>query len=76
MQKAVQPKVTVEKKPKRAGATPVFSAFSRPKSSWGRSRPLRKNRDRVLFACPAGGVAQGGRNHFSVGDTSISPRIE
>jgi hypothetical protein len=24
MQKAVQPKVTVEKKPKRAGATPLF----------------------------------------------------
>jgi hypothetical protein len=49
---------------------PTFSAFIRPKSSWGRSRPLHRKRDRVLFACPAGGVAQGKRNHFSVGDTA------
>src|ERR1700687_4867842 len=32
-------KVTVEKKVKSGGSDPTFSAFSRPKSSWGRSRP-------------------------------------
>ena len=40
MQKAVQPKVTMGKKPKRAGATPLFRLSAAPKSSWGRSRPL------------------------------------
>ena len=34
-----------------AGATPLLGAFSRPKGSWGRSRPSRRKRDRVLAAC-------------------------
>ena len=33
-------KPAAEKTPNRAGATPLFRAFSRPKSVWGRSRPL------------------------------------
>ena len=40
MQKVVQPKVTVEKKPKRAGATPLFGSQSAQKFCPGRSRPL------------------------------------
>ncbi len=40
MQKAVQPKVTVENKPKRAGATPLFGGQSAQKFCPGRSRPL------------------------------------
>src|SRR5882762_2256382 len=36
---------------KTGGSDPTFSAFSRPKSSWGRSRPSRRKRDRVLPAC-------------------------
>jgi hypothetical protein len=40
MQKAVQPKVTVEKKPKRAGATPLFRLSAAQKFCPGRSRPL------------------------------------
>ena len=39
MQKAVQPKVTVEKKPKRAGATPLFGSHSAQKFCPGRARP-------------------------------------
>jgi hypothetical protein len=38
----VQAKVTVEKTPKTGGSDPTFSAFSRPKSSWGRSRPAAR----------------------------------
>jgi len=38
MQKAVQPKVNMEKNQNGRERTPLFSAFSRPKGSWGRSR--------------------------------------
>jgi hypothetical protein len=34
-----------------AGATPLLTAFCRPKVQWGRSRPLRAARGRVLTAC-------------------------
>jgi len=34
-----------------AGATPLLTAFSRPKVRWGRSRPPRATRGRVLAAC-------------------------
>ena len=34
-----------------AGATPLLGDFSRPKGAWGRSRPSRRKRDRVLAAC-------------------------
>jgi len=34
-----------------AGATPLLTAFSRPKGLWGRSRPPRAARGRVLAAC-------------------------
>jgi hypothetical protein len=30
---------------------PTFDGFQPPKSSWGRSRPSRRKRDRVLAAC-------------------------
>src|SRR6266849_3006809 len=39
---------------KSGGSDPTFSAFSRPKSSWGRSRPSRFLRDRVLSTCSRG----------------------
>jgi hypothetical protein len=35
----------------RAGATPLLTAFSRPKRKWGRSRPSPENGDRVFAAC-------------------------
>ncbi len=38
----MQAKVTVEKNTKSGGSDPTFSAFSRPKSSWGRSRPAAR----------------------------------
>jgi hypothetical protein len=34
-----------------AGATPLLTAFSRPKVLWGRSRSSRRRRERVLPAC-------------------------
>jgi hypothetical protein len=67
-------KSDTEKNTRLGGSDPTFSAFIRPKSSWGRSRPLHRKRDRVLFACPAEAVTQDKRNYFSVGDTLISPR--
>jgi hypothetical protein len=52
MQKAVQPKVTVEKKPKRAGATPLLTAFSRPK--FDGVAPARHARSVTVFCLRAG----------------------
>src|SRR6266851_2554034 len=69
-------KVTQKKAPDWAGATPLFRLSAAQKSSWGRSRPLHRKRDRVLFACPSGAVTQDKRNYFSVGDILISPRTE
>jgi len=40
----MQTKVTVEKAPKRAGATPLFRLSAAQKVSWGRSRPARWSR--------------------------------
>ena len=37
-----------------AGATPLLTAFSRPKARWGRSRPVTQEGDRVLAACRSG----------------------
>ena len=34
-----------------AGATPLLTAYSRPKAPWGRSRPSPNTGDRVLPAC-------------------------
>jgi hypothetical protein len=34
-----------------AGATPLLTAYSRPKAPWGRSRPSLNTGDRVLPAC-------------------------
>jgi hypothetical protein len=48
MQKAVQPKVTVEKKPKRAGATPLFGSHSAQKFCPGRARPSPHSCARVF----------------------------
>ena len=39
---------------KSGGSDPTFSAFSRPKSSWGRSRPPRAARGSVLSTCSRG----------------------
>jgi hypothetical protein len=58
------------------GSDPFISVFSRPKSSWGRSRPSRTKRDRVLSARPAGAVAQDKRRYLSVGGTLISSGAE
>jgi hypothetical protein len=44
MHDAVQARVTVEKTPKRAGATPLFRLSAAQKVSWGRSRPARWSR--------------------------------
>jgi hypothetical protein len=73
MQKAVQPKVTVEEKPKRAGATPLFRLSAAQKvrgiapasyvgsvalfSLRGQRELLRKTNEVIFF----------------VGDTLISP---
>jgi hypothetical protein len=39
---------------KSGGSDPTFSAFSRPSEPWGRSRPSRSRRDRVLSTCSGG----------------------
>ncbi len=69
-------KSDTEKNTRLGGSDPTFSAFSRPKSSWGRSRPSRRKRDRVLSACTAGAATQDKRNYFSDGDLLISHRAE
>ena len=43
------------KTPEWAGATPPLAAFSRPKTSWGRSSPARRTRD-SFAACFAGAI--------------------
>jgi hypothetical protein len=35
-----------------AGATPLLTAFSRPKTSWGRSSPVFRRRVRYRAFCP------------------------
>jgi len=49
MQKVVQPKVTVEKEPKRAGAIPLFGSQSAQKFCPGRSRPSLHSGAHVFF---------------------------
>jgi hypothetical protein len=67
-------KVTQKKTPDWAGATALFRLSAAQKNSWGRSRPLRRKRVRVLFACLAEAVPQDRRSYFSVGETLISHR--
>ncbi len=69
-------KSDAEKNTRSGGSDPAFVRFQPPKISRSRSRPLRRKRDRVLSACPAGVVTQDKRNNFSVGDTLFSSRSE
>jgi len=63
--------MTKNKAPDWAGATPLFRLSAAQKSTWGLSRPLRRKRDRVLSACPAGAITQDKRSYFSVVGTLI-----
>ena len=36
---------------KTGGSDPTLDGFQPPKPKWGRSRPSRRKRDRVLAAC-------------------------
>jgi hypothetical protein len=40
-----------EKSTKTGGSDPTFDGLQPPKPKWGRSRPSRRKRDRVLAAC-------------------------
>jgi hypothetical protein len=40
-----------DKNTRMGGSDPTFDGFQPPKPKWGRSRPSRRKRDRVLAAC-------------------------
>ena len=71
MQKAVQPKVTMEKKPKRAGATPLFRLSAAQKV---RGVAPARHVGSVTMLCPRGQCGLPGKTNkviFSVGDTLV-----
>jgi hypothetical protein len=71
MQKAGQPKVTVENKPKRAGATPLFRLSAAQKV---RGVAPARHVGRVTMFCPRGQRGLPGKTNeviFSVGDTLV-----
>ena len=52
------------KKTKNGRERPHFFGFQPPKSSWGRSRPSRRKRGRILCAWPARAATPDKRSHF------------